>query len=286
MVQQDNSKIKTDSKFSVDERQKYTSETDYSIFMDFIVKGPVKKNDIMGAVYKHNSSVLAELTLENMQIKRRLGRFEIQLSTDNVNSYGQIIIPLKGTDVEIALIAGSLETLNKIGPFAATFNTVKIRHDREYVKTKIFENAKLIFDLKFETRIQSISEFKKMLASTNQKLNAIELEENIFAGPHHTNRELYVVEGIADIKNLAKYKVYNTISINGANFKPEILDKYLLGKVLTVIVDADRGGQLLFKRLSEFYKIAYIVQIPAGKSVELLNKVEIFNALYHNRRAL
>ena len=51
-----------------------------------------------------------------MQIKRRLGRFEIELNTDNVNTYGQIIVPLKGTDVEISLVAGNLETISKIGP--------------------------------------------------------------------------------------------------------------------------------------------------------------------------
>lgn len=277
---------KYEQKFSIDERQKYTTDTDYSVFMDFIVKGPVKKNDIMGAIYKHNASVLSQLTLENMQIKRRLGRFEIELNTDNVNTYGQIIVPLKGTDVEISLVAGNLETISKIGPFVATFNTVKIRHDREYVKTKIFQNAKLIYDLKFETKVQSVAEFKKLLAHSNEKLNVTELEENIFAGPHHTNKELYVVEGIADIKNLAKYKIYNTISVNGANFAPEVLDKYLMGKILTVIVDADRGGQMLLKKLAQFYKITYVVEIPAGKSVEILNKSEIFNALYHNRRAL
>lgn len=271
-------------KVTVDEKLKYVNDTDYTIVLNCNIRGPVKKTDIIGSLYKHNGSVLPEVTLEYMQIKRRLGRFQFQLTESATGTSGVIMVPVKGDAANTALVAGNLETIEKVGPFSAIMKVDSIRSDKAYVKVRVFERAKTIFNTKFEDSIDSLADFRKAVMAENEKMNHIELAQNVFGGPHYTAKELYVVEGIADVKHLANHKVYNTISVNGANFDPKALDPYLTGKTLTVIADADRGGGMMLKKLAGYYQIEYVVDLPKGTSVETLPKAQLYTAIYHNKR--
>jgi DNA primase len=103
--------------------------------------------------------------------------------------------------------------------------------------------------------------------------------EELPAGPElETAKEIIVVEGRADIINLMRCGLMNTIALEGAKV-PEAIKTLCKEREATALLDGDRGGDLIFKELLQVTDIKFIARAPRGKEVEELNCKEIFEAL-------
>jgi DNA primase len=103
-------------------------------------------------------------------------------------------------------------------------------------------------------------------------------DEKLPAGPDMDNEEILVVEGRADVVNLLKYGIKNSIAMNGTSL-PKTISELGKAKKLTLFVDGDRGGILIAKDAVANARIEFVAQAPAGKEVEELNGKEINTCL-------
>jgi DNA primase len=103
--------------------------------------------------------------------------------------------------------------------------------------------------------------------------------EELPAGPELQNaKEIILVEGRADIINLMRCGLQNTVALEGAKV-PESIKKLCKEKEATALLDGDRGGDLILKELLQVTEAKYVARAPRGKEVEELNCKEIFDAL-------
>ncbi len=104
-------------------------------------------------------------------------------------------------------------------------------------------------------------------------------KDRLPAGPGvDESEDIIVVEGRADVLNLLKHGIKNTIALNGTNV-PETIIELGKKKVITLFVDGDRGGDLIIKEVSATTEIDYVCKAPDGKEVEEITKKEIHKAL-------
>ncbi len=99
------------------------------------------------------------------------------------------------------------------------------------------------------------------------------------AGPNVVNSDaIIIVEGRADILNLLRYGIKNTICVGGTNIPPEVAE-LTKKKTVTAFTDGDRGGELIIRELLQVADIDYVARAPDGKCVEDLVQKEIIRAL-------
>jgi DNA primase len=89
---------------------------------------------------------------------------------------------------------------------------------------------------------------------------------------------IIIVEGRADILNLLRYGIKNTICVGGTNIPPEVAE-LTKKKTVTAFTDGDRGGELIIRELLQVADIDYVARAPDGKGVEDLVQKEIIRAL-------
>jgi DNA primase len=103
--------------------------------------------------------------------------------------------------------------------------------------------------------------------------------EELSAGPEvDSAKEIFVVEGRADVINLMRCGMLNVLALEGAKV-PDTIKKLSKEKEITAFLDGDRGGDLILKELMQVTDVKHIARAPRGKEVEELNCKEIFEAL-------
>jgi len=126
----------------------------------------------------------------------------------------------------------------------------------------------------------NVDEVYKQISDT-MKLGKVEKygPEELPAGPElEKTKEIIVVEGRADIINLMRCGIQNTVALEGAKV-PESIKKLTKEKEATALLDGDRGGDLILKELLQVTNIRYVARAPRGKEVEECNCNEISEAL-------
>ncbi len=104
-------------------------------------------------------------------------------------------------------------------------------------------------------------------------------DDQLPAGPNVDESDaIIVVEGRADVLNLLKYGIKNTIAVEGTSVSQTIAG-ISHEKTVTAFVDGDRGGELILRELFQIAEIDYVARAPMGKEVEDLTKKEIIKAL-------
>jgi DNA primase len=182
--------------------------------------------------------------------------------------------------VSTALIAASIESINRVGPCAAKVTLEKIEDVREARRKVIIDRAKEILHKWTIESMPSVDEVFKEIAET-LKIAKVEKygPDELSAGPEvDSSKEIIVVEGRADVINLMRCGLLNVIALEGAKV-PETIKKLTREKESTAFLDGDRGGDLILKELLQVANIKYVARAPRGKEVEELNCKEIFDAL-------
>jgi DNA primase len=126
----------------------------------------------------------------------------------------------------------------------------------------------------------SVDEIYKEISET-MKAGKVEKygPEDLPAGPTlEQSKEIYVVEGRADIINLMRCGITNTVALEGAKV-PESIKRLTKEKEATALLDGDRGGDLILKELLQVTSIKYVGRAPRGKEIEECNCKEVAEAI-------
>jgi DNA primase len=258
----------------------------YVISAKFEVEGVVEKPDVIGAVFGQTEGLFgSELDLRELQKTGRIGRIEIELKSEKDKTRGKIIIPTSLDRVSTAIIAASIESIERIGPCQARVHLEKIEDIREAKRKAIIERAKEILH---DWNLERQPETEEIFREVSEILRAARVQkygpENLTAGPDiDSAKEIIIVEGRADVINLLKVGIQNVIALEGVKI-PETIIKLTKEKETTAFLDGDRGGDLILKELLQVARIKYVARAPKGKEVEDLNAKEIEAALRNRVR--
>jgi DNA primase len=248
------------------------------------IDGMVDKNDVIGALFGQTEGLLSpELDLRELQDKGRIGRIQVDLKPANGKIKGEIKIPSNLDRVETALIAALLETIDKVGPYTAKIQIVKIVDLRVEKLKKAVDRAKELLKTWQASEMPDIKDLLREIQTALKPAEIIEYgPEKLPAGSDaEKSDELIIVEGRADILNLLRYGYSNTIAVEGAKESIPESVKQLAAKKKKVIafVDGDHGGELILRTLLNSTKVDYVARAPPGKEVEDLVGKEIEQAL-------
>ena len=220
------------------------------------------------------------MDLRELQKTGRIGRIEISLHSRNDRTSGTITIPTSLDRVSTALIAASIESINRVGPCSAKLRLEKIQDIREARRKTIVNRAKEILTKWNIESMPSVDEVYKQVSNT-MKLGKVGKygPEKLPAGPKLDGaKNIIIVEGRADIINLMRCGIANTVALEGAKI-PNSIKKLTREREATALLDGDRGGDLILKELKQVAKIKYVGRAPRGKEIEDCNCMEISKAL-------
>ena len=256
------------------------SSIKYSVIADFASEGPVEKPDVIGALFGQTEGLLGtDMELRELQKEGKIGRIDVNLTTENGKTKGEIIIPSALDKTETTIIAASLETIDKIGPTDAKITIKEIEDVRGSKRDYIMERAKQLLGNIKGAGLESQEIEQELRESARVSKVRDYGDENLPAGPDiEESKEIIVVEGRADVVNLLKHGIKNAIGMDGTKLPKEIA-KLGETKELIVFTDGDRGGKLIAKNVQDNASVTYITSAPDGKEVEELTGKEIYQAL-------
>ena len=253
----------------------------YVIRAQFEVEGVVEKPDVIGAVFGQTEGLFGpELDLRDLQKSGRIGRIEIKLESKQDKTKGTIDIPTSLDRVSTAIIAASIESINRVGPCEAKVTLGTIEDIRNARRRAIIDRAKEVLH---EWTLKTMPGTEEIFREVSETLRLARAEkygpEGLTAGPDiGTAREIIIVEGRADVINLLKSGIQNVIALEGAKI-PKTIIKLCREKEATAFLDGDRGGDLILKELLQVTNVKYVTRAPPNKEVEELTPKEIEEAL-------
>ncbi|NPA71039.1 MAG: DNA primase [Crenarchaeota archaeon] len=255
----------------------------YLIVASFEVQGSVDKPDIIGAIFSQTEGLLgADLDLRELQMMGRVGRIEVEIEKRGDKTVGKIYVPSNLNRYETALIAAALETVDRVGPYAAKVRIVEIKDLREEKRKRILERAK---ELAMKIQHEVLPDSKELINKLIEAVSEAELirygPEGLPAGPDVDRADtIIIVEGRADVLNLLRHGYRNVIAVEGASGGiPKTIIELSRKKTTIAFVDGDRGGEMLLRELIKVADIDYIARAPPGKEVEELTAKEIAKCL-------
>jgi DNA primase len=252
----------------------------YQIVAKFNADGPFQKPDVIGALFGQTEGLLgADMELRELQKEGKIGRIEVDLTTEGGKTTGEITIPTALDKTETTIIAASLETIDKIGPTDATIKITDISDVRGGKRDYIMERAKALLAGISNEGMDSTEMESELRESTRISKAVTYGPEGLAAGPNiDAEKELIVCEGRADVVNMLKHGIKNVIGMEGTKF-PKTIATLGETKELTLFVDGDRGGKLIAQNVCDNAKIVYIATAPDGKEVEELAGKELLMCL-------
>lgn len=257
------------------------STTKYLIHAQINANGIVEKPDVVGAIFGQTEGLLSnDLDLRELQKTGRIGRIKVNINSKAGRSKGEIVIPSSLDRVETAILAASLETINRVGPCEAYIQVSKVEDVRAVKRRKVVERAKELYKGMMD---EVTPESLKMIEEVKEAMRVHEItdygDEKLPAGPNVTSSDaILVVEGRADVLNLLRYGVKNAIAVEGVSV-PKTVAELTKSKTVTAFLDGDRGGELILKELLQVGEVDYVTRAPRGKEVEDLSKDEVMVAL-------
>ncbi len=125
---------------------------------------------------------------------------------------------------------------------------------------------------KFNLDDQNNSKLKNMVYNELKKKKPIIFGQNeLSAGPDvYNSNQIILVEGRADVINLMRMDINNTLSLGGTNINEEVI-KFCENKEIIALLDGDRGGDAILKELLIKMKIDYVARAPSNKEIEHLD---------------
>ncbi|MCJ7450523.1 MAG: DNA primase DnaG [Candidatus Nanohaloarchaeota archaeon QJJ-9] len=250
----------------------------YSIKAEMDANGVVEKPDVVGAIFGQTEGLLGpDLDLRELQMTGRIGRIEVDVSSENGSSRAEIRIPSSLDATETSLIAASLETIDRVGPCTADIEVEVVEDVRVSKRDYIVDRAKELLN----NMRESVPESQKISREIKEEVRTSEITEykGLPAGPNIEDSDSIVVcEGRSDVLNLLRQGVKNVIAIEGTSV-PEEIKQLSSKKIVTLFLDGDRGGDLIQKEMMQTVDFDYVARAPDDKEVEELTKKEAYKAL-------
>ncbi len=243
--------------------------------------GVVERPDVVGAIFGQTEGLLGdELDLRDLQKSGRIGRIEVDIKSEKGKSVGEILIPSSLDQVETAILAAALETIDRVGPCKSRVKVVAIEDIRATKRQRVVDRAKELLQMLLKQGKQVSEDLVKSVRE------AVEIEEVVSYGEDHLpagpnvekSDAIIVVEGRSDVINLLNYGIKNAIAVNGTNV-PKTIVELSKKKIVTAFLDGDHGGDLILKELLQVADIDFIARAPPGYEVEELTYKQIVKAL-------
>ncbi|HLC80667.1 MAG TPA: DNA primase DnaG [Candidatus Nanoarchaeia archaeon] len=253
----------------------------YIVHATINIEGVVDKPDVIGAIFGQTEGLLgADLELRELQRSGRIGRIEVDTNTMGGKTMGEIIIPSSLDRTETAIVAASLEIIQRIGPCNAKVEVTRMEDIRVSKRTQVIERAKALLRGLMDSALPDSQELADEVSQSVRVMEIMEYgRERLPAGPAvEESDEVIVVEGRADVLNLLKHGIKNAIAINGTSV-PQTIKDLSKRKTLVVFVDGDRGGDLIIRELLAVADIDFVCKAANGTEVEEITKKEIHKAL-------
>ncbi len=257
------------------------SAAKYEIRARIAAEGVIDKPDVVGAVFGQTEGLLGdELDLRDLQKSGRIGRIEVEIDSRKGKSEGEVIIPSSLDQVETAILASGLETVDRIGPCRAKIEVISVNDIRVSKRQKVVERAKEIL-----ARLQEESKGVGV-DLTEAVRKAFQVEEittygaeHLPSGPNIDNADaLIVVEGRSDVLNLLRCGIKNVIAVEGTSV-PQTVKDLSRGKTVTVFTDGDRAGELILREMLQTMDIDFVARAPRGSEVEELTQKQLLKCL-------
>jgi 5S rRNA maturation endonuclease (ribonuclease M5) len=258
------------------------SAAKYVIRARMEVDGVIDKPDVVGAVFGQTEGLLGEdLDLRELQRTGRIGRIQIAIRSEKGKSTGEIVIPVSLNKTATAILAASLETVDRVGPCTAKVTLEKLEDIRGSKRRKVVSRAISILKGWEEDIAPGSDEITSAVTKGKKKPITKYGPDNLPAGPRLSgSKEIIIVEGRADVINLMKCGIENTVAVEGTHIPKSIIDlTRKRGKRVTAFLDGDRGGDLILRELMQVAKVDRIARAPGGKEVEELTRREVQKAL-------
>ena len=255
--------------------------------MKYLVKakltadGIVEKPDVVGAVFGQTEGLLGDdLDLRDLQKSGRIGRIEVEVTSKGGKSEGIVYVSSSLDQVETAILASALETVDRVGPCKAGIKVLGIEDVRVTKREQVVERAK---ELLADLMKQSKGTGSDITETLRQSIQIDEItsygKDRCPAGPNVRDSEaIIIVEGRSDVIALLKAGIKNAIAVEGTNI-PQTVQELSKEKVSTAFVDGDRGGELILRELFQVADIDFVARAPRAHEVEELSAKQLVKCL-------
>lgn len=255
--------------------------TKYVIRARITADGIIEKPDVVGAIFGQTEGLLGEdMDLRDLQKSGRIGRIETDVRSQQGKSSGEIIIPCSLDQIETAIIAASLETIDRVGPCKSRIEVLAIEDVREVKKKQIADRAKVLLRKLIEHTSQAGGDIVEEVKRAVVVEDIVPFgPERLPAGPNVTSSDaVIIVEGRSDVLNLLRHGVKNAVAVEGTHV-PQSIIELSKEKVVTAFVDGDRGGELILRELLQVAELDFICRAPRSHEVEELTQKQLMKAL-------
>ena len=251
----------------------------YLIHADITADGIVERSDVVGAIFGQTEGLLGDdLDLRDLQQSSKVGRIDVTIDSEAGISRGEVTIATSLDKVETAILAASLETIERVGPCEASFSVENLEDVRRAKRRQVIDRAKELLATAFDEDLMSSTELIEEVRESI-RVERITEYEGYPAGPRvATSDAVIVVEGRADVLTLLKYGIKNAIAVEGTSV-PDAVADLTRDRTVTAFLDGDRGGDLILRELDQVGEVDYVAVAPEGRSVETLDRHEVHRAL-------
>jgi DNA primase len=251
----------------------------YLIHADVETSGVVERNDVVGAIFGQTEGLLGEeLEIRDLQDSSKVGRIDVEISSQEGRSAGELTIATSLDKVETAILAAALETIDRVGPCRSTITVRSIEDVRAAKRREVVTRAKRLLSESFDGSVMSSDELVEEVRSAVRVADVTEYH-GYPAGPRVKDSDaIIIVEGRSDVLQLLKFGIKNAIAVEGTNV-PEEVAALTRQKTVTTFLDGDRGGDLILKELAQVGAVDFVALAPPAGSVEDLERHEVLGAL-------
>ncbi len=251
----------------------------YLIHADVTANGVVERSDVVGAIFGQTEGLLGEdLDLRDLQQSSKVGRIDVEVSSEAGQSFGEVTIASSLDRVDTAILAASFETITRVGPCRARVEVTDIEDVRQAKRREVVERAKELLDEAFD---ESVATSEEIQAEVRESVRIADVTgyDGLPAGPRVADADaVIVVEGRADVVTLLRYGIKNAVAVEGTNV-PDPVAELAQGRTVTAFLDGDRGGELILRELRQVADVDYVAFAPDGRAVEDLPRHEVVRAL-------
>jgi DNA primase len=235
----------------------------------------------VGALFGQTEGLLdSEMDLKQLQKSGRIGRIGLEVDNKRGKTVGKITIPSSLNKIETAIIAATLESVDRVGPCECKITLNKIADVRKEKRDKITKRASEImkqWDVETHEQVKDIPATVEKGAKRGRIITFG--PDRLPAGPDiYQSHEIILVEGRADVANLIKMDIQNTIAIDGTKIS-QTIKNLCKNRNVTALLDGDRGGDMILKELLHVASIEYVARAPYKKEIEDLGFEDVSKAL-------
>ena len=251
----------------------------YLVHADITAEGVVERSDVVGAVFGQTEGLLGdELDLRQLRDSAKVGRIDVEIDSENGQSFGQVTIATSLDQVETAILGAALETIDRVGPCRSAIEVRRIEDVRAARRREVVERAKTLLTEAFDDSVRSSRDLVEEVREA-VRVEDVTAHEGLPAGPNVADSDaVVVVEGRADVLTLLRYGIKNAVAVEGTDV-PDAVADLSRERTLTAFLDGDRGGELILKELAQVGSVDHVAFAPEGRSVEDLARREVMAAL-------